>query len=366
MSTFTSLLRSGLTFLFAFLFLASTAQSFSRVDDWLQDNAKDMGGRALLLVYKDGRIIYTKAVNEMTRRQKAVGKFMARRQGNEAGVEDLTTSTRLPVASCSKWYSAALMMTFVEEGKLQLTDTVGKWLPVLTRHGKGGITISQCLSHLTAIKSPPLKESLQDMRTVGSMDEAVETIAMLPMEGEPGKVFHYSNVGLQLAGAVMEKISGQSFETLFAERLARPLQMKNTDFGKKNVALPAGGAYSTADDYLNFLAMILQKGVFNGRRILTEKSIRDMQINWLTPDVRVAYAPAEAGDFGYGFGEWVMETAATNNPAKAVCSPGLFGSFPWVDNQKSYCAILLAFNLKSKGRNEKYRSLKSLVDKAVE
>lgn len=366
MPTIPSPLRSCLTLLITLLFFASNAQSFSGVDEWLQDNVKDMGGRALLMVYKDGRIVYTKAVNEMTRRQKAVGKFIARRQGKEASVDDLTASTRLPVASCSKWYSSALVMTFVDEGRLTLTDTVGKWLPVLTSHGKGGITIGQCLSHLTAIKAPPLKESLQDMRGVASMDEAIEQIASLPMEGEPGKAFHYSNTGLQIAGAVMEKISGKSFEALFAERIARPLQMKNTDFGKNKVALPAGGAYSTAEDYLNFLTMILQKGVFNGKRILTEKSIRDMQVNRVTPAVKVAYTPAEAGDFGYGFGEWVMETTATNNQTKAVCSPGLFGSFPWVDNQKSYCAILLAFNLKSKGRNEKYRSLKSLVDNALE
>lgn len=366
MPTSTSLLRSCLTLVFAFCFFASNAQAFSAVDSWLQDNVKDMGGRAVLLVYKNGRIVHTNAVNEMTRRQKAVGKFMARRQGKESDMDDLTPSTRLPVASCSKWYSAALVMTFVDEGKLSLADTVGKWFPVLTRHGKGGITIGQCLSHLTAIKSPPLKESLQDMRGVASMDEAIEHIASLPMEGEPGKVFHYSNTGLQIASAVMEKISGKSFETLFAERLALPLQMKNTDFGKSNVALPAGGAYSTAEDYLNFLTMILQKGLFNGKRILSEKSVRDMQVNRVTPAVKVAYMPAEAGDFGYGFGEWVMETAVANNQPKAVCSPGLFGSFPWVDNQKAYCAILLSFNLKSRGRNEKYRSLKALVDKALE
>ncbi|MFI5173499.1 MAG: hypothetical protein ACHQKY_01475, partial [Terriglobia bacterium] len=49
----------------------------------------------------------------------------------------------------------------------------------------------------------------------------------------------------------------KSFETLFAERIARPLNMKNTDFGKGKVALPAGGAVSTPEDYLNFLVMIM-------------------------------------------------------------------------------------------------------------
>jgi CubicO group peptidase (beta-lactamase class C family) len=141
-------------------------------------------------------------------------------------------------------------MSFVDEGKLRLSDTVGSWLPVLSRHGKGGITISECLAHLTGIKPPPLKESLKGMKNIRSMDQAIEDIANMPMEGEPGKVFHYSNAGLQIAGAVIEKIAGKTFEELFSERIARPLGLKNTDFGRKKVAFPAGGAYSTPEDYL--------------------------------------------------------------------------------------------------------------------
>ena len=49
----------------------------------------------------------------------------------------------------------------------------------------------------------------------------------------------------------------------------------------------------------------------------------------------------------------------------AVTSPGLFGSFPWVDNQKKYAGFLFCFNLKSKGRNERYKELKQLVDEAL-
>ncbi|WP_205573232.1 serine hydrolase domain-containing protein [Flavisolibacter nicotianae] len=345
--------------------LAGRAQSFAAVDSWLQTNIRDLGGRAMLLVYKDGKVVYSQAVNEMSRRQKAVGKFIARRQGKEPNLNDYTATTRQPIASCSKWLSAALVMTFVDEGKLHLTDTVGRWLPALSHHGKGKITIGQCLSHLTAIQAPELRESLREMKDVGSMDEAIEQIALLPMEGEPGQVFRYSNTGLQIAGAVLEKISGKSFETLFAERLAAPLQMKKTDFGKGRVALPAGGAQSTPEDYLNFLVMILHKGVFNNQRILSEKSIAEMEVNRITPPVRIAYAPAEAGNFGYGFGEWVMETSTPNNRTKAVCSPGLFGSFPLVDHEKNYCAFLMTFNLKNKGRNEKYRELKALLDAAL-
>jgi CubicO group peptidase (beta-lactamase class C family) len=163
---------------------------------------------------------------------------------------------------------------------------------------------------------------------------------------------------LQIAGAVLEKISGKSFDALFAERIAQPLGMKDTDFGKGPVALPAGGAFSTPDDYLNFLGMILNKGIFNGRRILSEKSVAEMQVNRLSPDVTIAHSPAQAKGLGYGYGEWVYEDGA-------VSSPGLFGSYPWVDNYWHYGAFLMAVNLKSDGRQELYAELKELVDKAM-
>jgi CubicO group peptidase (beta-lactamase class C family) len=352
-------------FITALTSIVHAQQNSDKIDAWLNDNAKEMGGRAILAIYKNGEIVYDQAVNEMSRRQKAVGKFVAKRKGKKANFDDFTMTTRQPIASCSKWLSAALVMTFVDEGKLSLTDTVGKFLPVLSAHGKGNITISQCLSHTTGIKAPPLKESLSEMKEINSMDEAIEKIAVLPMEGEPGKVFRYSNAGLQMAGAVIEKISNKSFETLFAERIAKPLGMSNTDFGKGKVALPAGGASSTPADYINFLVMILHKGQFNGKQVLSAKSVAEMQVNRVTPGVKVAYSPSEAGDFGYGYGEWVMETSSVTNLTKTVTSPGLFGSFPWVDNEKGYCAFLMTFYLKNDGRNERYKELKKLVDEAV-
>src|SRR5258708_6001625 len=204
------------------------AERFAPVGAWMQDNARAMGGRAILVVEKDGKIVYTKSVNDMSRGQRTVDRWVARKQHQEANFDDYSVSSRQPIASCSKWLSAALVMTFVDEGRLQLDDTVGKYLPVLTQHGKGGITVRQCLSHLTGIQEPPLRQSLSETRKIKSMDEAIALIALMPMEGEPGKVFHYSNAGLQIAGAVLEKIGGASFETLFVERIARALERMNT------------------------------------------------------------------------------------------------------------------------------------------
>ena len=202
-------------------------------------------------------------------------------------------------------------------------------------------------------------ENVREIKSANSMADAMETVANMPMEGQPGKVFHYSNEGLQIAAAVIEKISGKSFETLFAERIAGPLGMKNTDFGHDKVALPAGGAYSTPEDYLVFLEMILNKGTFKGKRILSESSVAQMQVNRVTPDVKIAYSPAEAGDFGYGYGEWIMGS-------EGVSSPGLYGSFPWVNNNKHYAAFLMTFYLQSKGRKEHYVELMKLTDELAD
>lgn len=338
--------------------LAYGQQPFCQVDQWLNAHAAEMGGRLILVVYKDGRLIYSHAVNKMNARQQALVRLMAERKGGKPDLGEYTKMTKQPIASCSKWLSAALVMTFVDEGKIQLTDTVGKFLPVLSKNGKGGITIGNCLSHMTGILSPDLKDDLKGKRKANSMDEVISQIAAYPMEGLPGTVFRYSNTGLQIAGAVLEKITGRRFETLFDERIAGPLGMKNTDFGHAAVALPAGGALSTPEDYAHFLTMILNEGISDGKRILSEKSIRLMRVNRVTPDVRIAYRPVLAAGLGYGYGEWIMGDGT-------VSSPGLFGSYPWVDNDKGYCAFLMAFYIKSDGRQAKYAELRKLVDQQI-
>lgn len=344
----------------------SRAQDFSRLDRWLKENTGEMGGRSMLvLADKTGKLIYAHADNQLNMRQKMALRFAAKAAGRDAYLGNYDMDFKQPIASCSKWLSAALVMTFIDDGSLKLTDTVGKFLPVFSRSGKGNITISQCLSHTTGIKAGSLKESLNEMRSVTSMDEAIEKIAALPMEGEPGKIFHYSNTGLQIAAAVIEKLSGKDFRTLFSERIARPLHLTNTDFGSSRVPLAAGGAWSTPNDYLQFLVMILNKGLYGGKRMLSEKAVNEMQVNRITPETHIAYSPAEAGEtMGYGYGEWIMQTSA-NGTARTVTSPGLFGSFPWIDNQKGYCGFLMTYYIKPTGRGERYKELQTIIDQQI-
>jgi CubicO group peptidase (beta-lactamase class C family) len=366
------------SFVFLLFFQFGFAQKdFSKVDEWVNTNLSELGGRAVLMIYKDGKFAYTQNFNNLTKAQQNRGKIKAKMQGKEAEevLQDYTATTRERIASSSKWFTAALLMTYIDENKVRLTDSVGKFLPVMTKYGKGGIKVWQCLNHTTGIKSGGLRDMLNGMKNVTSMFQSIEQIAMLPMEGTPGKYFHYSNTGLQIVAAIIEKVSEKDFETAFKERIADPLEMKNTDFGKNGVPLAAGGAFSTTEDYMNFLIMLLNEGEFNGKRIISKALVNEMQKNRLGRDVEMAYSPEEAGNWGYGFGEWIMDAPLAVSEKKdampvskrgvAVSSPGLFGSFPWIDNDKKYCAFLFVYNLKNKGRHEKYKELKGLVDNVM-
>lgn len=369
--------KVSIAIVFLLLFQITYAQDTATISEWVNKNLPDLGGRAVLIVYKDGKIVYNRAFNNLSKRQQNAGKIRAKVKGvdEEELLQDYTSTTRERIASCSKWLTAALAMTFVDENKLRLNDTVGKYLPLMTKYGKGHIRVWQCLNHTTGIKTGTLKETFEAFKNIKSMNDAIEQIAMAPMEGEPGKTFRYGNTGLQIIAAIIEKISEKSFETAFYERIAEPLNMKNTDFGKKDIPLAAGGAYSTPEDYMNFLKMILNEGEYNGKRILSKAIVNEMQKNRIGKDVVIMSTPAEAGTWGYGFGEWVMDNSLAIAAKKdampdaprstAVTSPGLFGSFPWVDSQKKYCAFLFVYNVKHKGRNGRYQELKKVVDEAL-
>lgn len=355
-----------LGFMLFYQFVFAQAE-FKRIIDWQEENTVGLGGRTVLLITKNEEIIFSNAVNELTRKQKIGGKIIARKTGKDAKkiTQDFTADTKIAIASCSKWLSAALVMTFIDDGSLQLTDTIGKFFPSFTSKGKGKITIEHCLSHMTGIKPGNLKESRNQIEQASSVAAAVEAIAALPMEALPGEAFHYSNVGLQIAAGVLENISGKPFEKLFAERIANPCSMISSDFGNKPVPLAAGGALSTATDYIHFLQMILNNGSYKGKAVLSKKSVVAMQYDYTINKKKIA-APEEAGDWGYGFGEWIIDKPNNNQRSEVVSSPGLFGSFPYVDYRNNYAAVLITFNLKTKGRHEKYAELKAVIDNSLQ
>jgi CubicO group peptidase (beta-lactamase class C family) len=353
----------SLTFMLFFQ-IVKAQYNFTKVNDWLDNNIEKLGGHAVLMIYKDGQIIYNHSVNKESEKRQRVKEMIAKKRGITINKKDFSENTKERIASCSKWLSAALVMTFVDEGKLKTTDSIGKYLPIFSQHGKGHITIAQCLSHLTGIYQPSLKEGIKNITSLNTMDEAMQFFATQPMEGEAGKTFHYGNIGLQIAAAVIEKISGKSFGILFNERIAKPLDMQQTDFGKSKIPLAAGGAYSSAKDYMNFLTMMLHKGTYNGKRILSEAAIAEMQKNNITEATKIIHNPSVNRQTAYGYGVWIFENNK-HHQSTTISSPGLFGSLPIVDYKRNYCFFLMAYNINNKGRQENYQDLKQIIDKIV-
>src|SRR5258708_402495 len=108
-------LKCTLNVCFLLLLQVTNAQNnFGKVQNWLSDNLEQLGGRAVLMIYKDGKVIFTQTENKMNRRQKMVSRFVAKKIGKDAKEinKDYTPESKIAIASCSKWLSAALVMTF--------------------------------------------------------------------------------------------------------------------------------------------------------------------------------------------------------------------------------------------------------------
>lgn len=125
---------------------------------------------------------------------------------------------------------------------------------------------------------------------------------------------------------------------------------------------PSGGAKSTADDYMKFLVMLLNKGKHNGAQLLSEKAVNEMRKVQNKPD-QIKYAPKSADGYTYTLGSWVVEEK--KDIASSLASPGLFGTWPMIDYCHGYAYIIFVKNLLGEERADAHRELKKIIDKQL-
>ena len=275
---------------------------------------------------------------------------------------EFTSKTQAPIASCSKWLTAALVMTFIDEGKLLLDDKVTKWLPEFEKYGKNYITIRYCLSHMTGIRSEPITIlKLLERKKFSSLEEEVNSFAAKDIQANPGEEFRYINIGLNIAGRVLEVLSKKKFDVLIRQRLFVPLAMRKTTFSTLDGSAvnPSGGAQSTPDDYMHFLVMLLNKGVYQGRKILSEDAVNQL-LQVQTKTEQMKYAPTAAQGYNYALGAWAVEEK--DRTATAIASPGLFGTWPMVDYCRGYAYLFFVRNLLGEERADAQMEIKAVVD----
>lgn len=307
------------------------------------------------------------------------------------------------IYSMSKTVTAVAMMTLMEEGKFALDDPVGKYLPELrdARVYTGGpadapqarpaarpITIRHLLTHTPGFavygrEGEPLallfeRAALGEAR---DLRDYVARLAPLPLAHEPGAQFHYDGVPIQVAGRLVEVLSGMPLDAYLERRIFAPLGMRDTGFevplakrariadmtttgpdGRLAAPAPgsiaaagersnpyfsgAGGLYSTAGDYARFAQMLLDGGSLDGVTILGRKTVDFMMQNHLT-ELEAGARESGPGE-GFGLGGSVVLDAARRGRLGSVGQygwSGAAGTYYTVDRQERLVAILMTQHL---------------------
>ena len=250
------------------------------------------------------------------------------------------------IASSSKWISGGVIMALVDAGKISLDDPASKYLPYFTGK-KAGITIRQMFSHTHGLTGNA-RDHLYN--TSLTMDEAVREIAKCDLIADPGTALYYAGMGMQAAGRICEIATGKPWAEIFRETLGDPLEMDSTDyFGLGPTKNPnvAGAVRTCVDDYGNYLTMLLNRGLYKGKRILSEKAVTTMLTNQsgCLPILRHAYDVLDIIDPAlakapYGIGCWLEDFDPKTGQTTAITSGGGFGCMPFLDLKRNVAGVL--------------------------
>ncbi len=211
------------------------------------------------------------------------------------------------VASITKSIpTGSIALQLIDQGKLHVTDKLIEYVPEFRNSDRERVLIKHLLTYtLDGYGLASLKEK--------SADQLFEILLTHDFEKRPGTVFKYSNIPAALLGLVVERITGRTLDQVADECFFNPLGMERTTFYPENYLIDDivpterddwrglvhgvvhdesayifkrsgkivghAGLFSTAPDLLKFLEMLLHKGVFNGRRYLSETIITRMTEN---------------------------------------------------------------------------------------
>ncbi|KQU21632.1 serine hydrolase domain-containing protein [Priestia megaterium] len=166
-----------------------------------------------------------------------------------AGIADLGTKKpmktdfRFRIGSVTKTFIATVLLQLAGENRLNLDDSIEKWLPgVIQGNGYDGnqITIRQILNHTSGIADYVNSKDFDIMDTKKSYtaDEFVKMGISLPPDFPPGKGWSYSNTGYVVLGMLIEKVTGNSYAEEVENRIIEPLDLSNTFLPGNSSVIP--------------------------------------------------------------------------------------------------------------------------------
>jgi CubicO group peptidase (beta-lactamase class C family) len=268
--------------------------------------------------------------------------------------------TRIAVASTSKWFTAATLMTLVDEGLLSLDEPIERWLPNF-----GGrwaeVTLRMLLSHTSGVRD---QDCIWDTSSV--LADCVDRLADGSMEFEPGTAFSYGNAPYSVAARLGEVVTGLDFQTLFVERIAGPLGMTSTTWtggGTTRNPSPAASARTTVRDTERFLQMMLAGGTVDGRQILLPSSVAEIERNQVAGyDTSHDFAVNITRIPTYGLGTW-RDVPGEDDTTVVVSGNGANGYYPWIDHANHAYGIVAVED--RRGAQQAVPASKVVMDLAV-
>lgn len=216
----------------------------------------------------------------------------------------MSKNTLFNIRSMTKPLTGAGIQLLIDQGKLKPSDPISKYLKGFKNKKSRYITIEQVLSHRSGLPLT-IMTSMEDMKKYKTLKSIAEAVGKTGPQFSSGNKFWYSDAGADVLGAVIEVVSGESLEKFIYKNLLNPMGMKDTLYNtlktpieSKRIASLYGGTsgnwkkfwdynnepfypfamgsqtlFSTPQDYARFLKMLMDKGKFAQKQILSEKAI---------------------------------------------------------------------------------------------
>jgi CubicO group peptidase (beta-lactamase class C family) len=262
----------------------------------------------------------------------------------------VTTDTLFQIGSTTKVFNAALIMTLVDDGTLDLDRPVKTWIrdfKLADPDATERVTLRQLLSMSAGLDNGPYQDH---GRGDDALSRYVASLADIPQVFEPGTAFGYSNAGSNVAGLAAQRAAGKNWETLLAERILRPLGLRQsanfaedllfhpvslgymhrsgpTDlvrvavWGLPRSMAPAGGLLCcSAGDLVRMARMFLSGGkAANGSQVVSAARIETMHTPQVTLPTRVTAQKWCTGPYWKQWGgETIYGHSGTNSGGSSM------------------------------------------------
>jgi CubicO group peptidase (beta-lactamase class C family) len=257
-----------------------------------------------------------------------------------------TPDTKFRLGSITKQFTSMLVMRQVEQGRIGLDDDISKYLPNYPKQQGEKVTVRQLLNHTSGIPNYTEVRNPRDPREARipwPLDSLLNVFSTLPLDFEPGTKWKYSNSGYVLLGAILEKVTGRTYERLLQDQILSPLGMKNSGYdhtapilkrraagyertgGVQNaeyldMSIPyaAGAMYSTVEDLLTWDRTLYTE------KLLSEKSkaeyfrpgLSNYAFGWVVRNMAAGKGPDSVWTISHGGGINGFNTVIVRVPAK--------------------------------------------------